>query len=64
MPFITVISTGDFQIRFNVLSLSFSAIEDGKYPLGLNDFSLFDYIIILSVILCIPNSGEIFICNA
>ena len=31
-------STGDFQIRRNVLSLSFSERESGKWPLGLIDF--------------------------
>ena len=31
-----VISTGDFQIRWNVLSLSFS--ESGKWPVGLSNF--------------------------
>ena len=59
MALIIVISTEDFQIRCNVLSLSFSERENGKYPLGLSDFSFFDCIIILSVILCIQYSGEI-----
>ena len=63
MPLIIVISTGDFQIRCNVLSLSFSERESGKWPLALNDFSLFDYVIISSVIDCIQHSGEITICN-
>ena len=60
---ITVISTGDFQIRCNVLSLSLS--ESGKWPLVLSDFLLFDYIIILLVIDRIQRSGEleISICN-
>ena len=40
-----VISTGDFQIRWNVLSLSFKERESGKWPLGLSDF----YITFLSV---------------
>ena len=31
-------STGDFQIRWNVLLLSFSKRESGKWPLGLSDF--------------------------
>ena len=35
---IIVISTGDFQIRWNVLSLSFKERECGKWPLGLSDF--------------------------
>ena len=33
-----VISTGDFQIRWNVLSLSFSRRESGKWPLRISDF--------------------------
>ena len=37
MALIIVISTGDFQIRWNVLSLSFSETESGKWPLGLRD---------------------------
>ena len=35
---IIVISTGDFQISWNVLSLSFSERESGKWSLGLSDF--------------------------
>ena len=38
MALIIVISTGDFQIHWNVLSLSFSERESGKWPLGLSDF--------------------------
>ena len=38
MALIIVISTGDFQIRWNVLSLSFNERESGKWPLGLSDF--------------------------
>ena len=38
MAFIIVLSTGDFQIRWNVLSLSFSERESGKWPLGLSNF--------------------------
>ena len=45
MALMIVISTGDVQIRCNVLSLSFSATESGKLPLGLVIF----IIIILSV---------------
>ena len=45
MALITVMSTGGFKIRWNVLSLSFS--ESGKWPLGLSDFM----ITILSVII-------------
>ena len=63
MALMIVISTGDFQIRCNVLSLSVIVKESGKWPLVPSDFSLFDYIIILLVIDCIQHSGEIFICN-
>ena len=38
MALIIVISTGNFQICWNVLSLSFSERESGKRPLGLSDF--------------------------
>ena len=38
MALIIVMSTGDFQIRWNVLSLSFSERESGKWPLELSDF--------------------------
>ena len=38
MTLIIVISTEDFQIGWNVLSLSFSERESGKWPLGLKDF--------------------------
>ena len=38
MVLVIVISIGDFQIRWNVLSLSFSERESRKWPLGLNDF--------------------------
>ena len=38
MALIIVISAGDFQILWNVLSLSFSERESGKWPLGLKDF--------------------------
>ena len=38
MALIIVISTGGSQIRWNVLSLSFSETESGKWPLGLSDF--------------------------
>ena len=44
---IIVISTGDFQIRWNVLSMSFKESESEKWPLGLSDF----YITILSVMI-------------
>ena len=35
---IIIMSTGHFQIRWNVLSLSLSERESGKWPLGLSDF--------------------------
>ena len=38
MALTIVISIGDFQIRWNVLSLSISKTESGKWPLGLSDF--------------------------
>ena len=38
MALIIVIPTEDFQIRWNVLSLSFKERESGKWPLGLSDF--------------------------
>ena len=38
MALIIVISTGGFQIHWNVLSFSFSERESGKWPLGLSDF--------------------------
>ena len=47
MALMIVISTGDFQIRWNVLSLSFKERESGKWPLGLSDF----YVTILSVMI-------------
>ena len=38
MAIIIVISTADFKIRWDVLSLSFSERESRKWPLGLSDF--------------------------
>ena len=38
MALIIVKPLGDFQIRWNVLSLSFSERESPKWPLGLSDF--------------------------
>ena len=38
MALIIVISTGDFQTHWNVLSWSFSERESGRWPLGLSDF--------------------------
>ena len=59
MALIIVISTGDFQIHWNVLSLSFSVRESGKWPLGLSDF--YHYYLISND--CIQHSEKISICN-
>ena len=59
MALIIVISTVDFQIRWNALSLPFSERESGKWPLGLSDFH-YNYLISND---CIQYSGKIFICN-
>ena len=59
MALIIVISTGNFEIRWNVLSLLFSEKESGKWPLGLNDF-YHNYLISND---CIQHSGKISICN-
>ena len=59
MALVIVISTGDFQIRWNVLSLLFSETESGKWPLGLSDF-LHNYPVSND---CIQHYGKIFICN-
>ena len=59
MTLIIVISTEDFQIRWNVLSLSFSESERVKWPLGLKDF-YHDYLISNA---CIQLSGKMFICK-
>ena len=59
MALIMVISTGDFQIRWNVLSVSFSERESGKWLLGLSDF-YHNYLISND---CIQHSGKISICN-
>ena len=40
MALIIIMSTGDFLICWNVLSLSFNERESGKWPLGLSDFYL------------------------
>ena len=48
MALIIVTSTGDFQIRWNVLPLSFKQRESGKWPPGL---SVIFIITILSVII-------------
>ena len=57
MALIIVISTVDFQIRWNVLSLSFNEREAGRWPLGLSDLH-FKYLISND---CIQHSGKIFI---
>ena len=59
MALIIVISTGDFQIRWNVLSLSFSERESGNWPLWLSDF----YHNCLINNDCIRHSGKISVCN-
>ena len=60
MALIIVISAGgDFQICWNVLSLSFSEKESGKRPLGLSDF-YHNYLISND---CIQHFGKISICN-
>ena len=59
MALIIVISTGDFQISWNVLSLSFSERESGKWPLALSDF-YYNYLISND---CIQHSGKISIYN-
>ena len=48
MALIIIISIGDFQIHWNVVSLSFSEIECIKWPFGLSDFY---HIIISSVMI-------------
>ena len=59
MGLIIVILTGDFQMRWNVLSLSFSETESGKWSLGLSDFH-HNHLMSND---CIQHSGKIFICN-
>ena len=59
MALFIVISTGDFQIRWNVLSLSFSKRESGKWPLGLSNFN-HNYLISND---CIQHFGKVSICN-
>ena len=61
MAIFIVISTGNFQIRWNVLSVSFSERESGKWPLGLSGF--YHIKIILLVMTVFSNSGKISICN-
>ena len=59
MAHIIVIATEDFQIRWNVLSLSVSERESGQWPLGLSDFH-HNYLISND---CHQHSGKIFIYN-
>ena len=59
MALIIVISTGHFQIHWNVLSLSFSERESGKRSLGQSDFC-HNYLISND---CIRDSGKLSICN-
>ena len=59
MALMIVISTEDFQVRWNVLSLSLSERESKKWPLRLNDF-YHNYLISND---CIQYSGKIFTCN-
>ena len=59
MALMIVISTGYFQIRWNVLSFSFSERESGKWPLGLSGF-YHNYLISND---CVKYSGKISICN-
>ena len=59
MALIIVILAGDFQIRQNVMSLSFKERESGKWPLGLSYF----YITILSVMIVFSTLEKIPICH-
>ena len=61
MALIIVISTGDFQIHWYVLSLSFSERESEKWPLGLSDFNFYHNYLISND--CIQYSGKISICS-
>ena len=54
-----IISIGDIQISWNVLSLLLSEEESGEWPLGLSDF-YHNYLISND---CIQISGKIFTCN-
>ena len=59
MILIIVISTRDFQMHWNVLSLSFSERESGKWPLGRSEF-YHNYVFSNDYI---QHSGKISICN-
>ena len=59
MALMIVISTGNFQICWNVLSLSFSERESGKRALGLSDF-YHNYLISNDRI---QHFGKLSICN-
>ena len=54
MALIIIISIGDFQIPWNVLSLSFSERESLKWPLGQSDF----YHIIISSVMIVFGTLE------
>ena len=56
---VTIILTGDFQKRWDILSLPFSERESGKLPLGQTDF-YHKYLISND---CIQHSGKISICD-
>ena len=60
MALTIIVSTEDFQIHWNVLSLSISERESGKWPLGLSDF-YHKYLISND---CIQHSRKISICNS
>ena len=59
MALIIVMSTGHFQIRWNVLSLLFSERESGKWPLGCDSYH--NYFISND---CIQHSGNNFLHNS
>ena len=56
MALIIVMSTGHFEILWNVLSMSFSERKSGNWPLGLSDF-YHNYLISND---CIQHSGNNF----
>ena len=59
MALIIVIPIGDFEIRWDVLSLSFSERESRKWPFGQSDF-YHNYLISND---CVRHSEKITICN-
>ena len=50
MALIIVISTGHFQIRSNVLSLSLKERESGKCPLGIFIITILSVMIVFSTL--------------